>query len=254
MSDPDLPRTRVPNDEQYADAYATGYGEGLREALRELLALTHRGHTPQELRFLIEGRLARIRDDVEVKRRSLLGPPRRTAWTGPSRPAPVEVAGAPHSSAPTLTSLLIEPGQSYLFLETRPGAALDFVADHAPRFPRLVALSRRRPSHPKLANDRWTFLALGGGGPSPGETSTYDPGGASGRVREATEAVGGALVYLDAVETLVTDFGLDVTLRFVSFLINQAQRTQSVLVVSEDRGALPPAEQSRFQRLFNIVT
>ena len=47
-------------DDEYIEGYAKGYGDGLREALRELRSHAGRGASPQELRMLIESRLARI--------------------------------------------------------------------------------------------------------------------------------------------------------------------------------------------------
>ena len=53
-------------DEEYARTYADGYEEGVRSALREVLQHASRGHTAQELRILIESRLARLEEEVEL--------------------------------------------------------------------------------------------------------------------------------------------------------------------------------------------
>ncbi|MCI4318467.1 MAG: hypothetical protein L3J96_08005, partial [Thermoplasmata archaeon] len=93
-------RAATPPDEESANAYADGYGEGLREAFREVLQHASRGHTAQELRILIESRLARWREDVEVKRKSLLGPPRRPSWGPLLRPPVPPPTAAPWVGAP----------------------------------------------------------------------------------------------------------------------------------------------------------
>ncbi len=240
------------SDEQYADAYTEGYADGLREILRELLAHAARGHSTQELRFLIESRLARVNDDSEVKRRSLLGPPRRPTWSPPHHPGE---DGASRSAPPSasVTDLLFERGQSYLFREERPAAALEFLVSHAAKFPRKLHLGQRPLSSARLTPGAFHFVALGGAGAPATGGDGLDLGRAGGEVREATEAPGGALLFLDALEFLVTEYGVDATFRFVNFLSGQARTTSSVLVLSVDPAALDVTDRSRLQRLFNIV-
>ena len=78
--DPPPANEDLPADEEFARTYAAGYEEGVRSALREVLQHASRGHTAQELRILIESRLARLSEEVELKRKGLLAPPRRPAW------------------------------------------------------------------------------------------------------------------------------------------------------------------------------
>ena len=245
-------RSPAAPDEEYAQAYADGYGEGLREAFREILQHASRGHTAQELRFLIESRLARLKDEIELKRRSLLGPPRRGAigpmFRGPAPPEP----GRPEPESDRVEAL--ERGQCYLYREVRPLRSVELVAGHSKEFPRVVAISHHPPEDPRL-RDRWIVLRLALSAPSSGtpDAESLDLGAIGGRVREATAAPGGALVYLDAVEFFVTEYGLDPTFRFINFLVDQVGRTGSVLVVSTDPDALPPTDRSRLQRLFGAI-
>src|SRR5271165_6451796 len=113
-----------PADELRAHAFADGYGEGLRDALRELLQAA-RSSTPQELRWQIESRLARIPQEVELKRRALLGPPPHGGWDAPRRlvPAPPPTPPAP---SPTLAGTLT--GSGVLFREATPVNAAGHVA------------------------------------------------------------------------------------------------------------------------------
>jgi hypothetical protein len=238
----------APADEEYASAYSDGYGEGLREAFREVLSHVGRGHTVGEIRVLVESRLARIRDDVAGKRRNILGPPRRPAWgallrppVGP-RPEPEPVAG-------------LARGTSYLFREDRPHRALAFVGRANAEFPRLLCVTTNPPAFPGWPPQRVEILRLAL--PSPGAAPTegeFDPGGLGGRIKEATEGKGGALVYLDAAEVMRTEYSLDTTLKFINFVAAQVARTGSAFVASVDPGTLEERDLRRLQRSFNTVS
>ncbi|MCI4370627.1 MAG: hypothetical protein L3J81_04785, partial [Thermoplasmata archaeon] len=131
-----------PADELRAHAFADGYGEGLRDALRELLQAA-RSSTPQELRWQIESRLARIPQDVELKRRALLGPPPSHAgWDAPRHlalAAPPPPAPAP-AAAPTLSGTLT--GSGVLFKERTPVGASAHVSSVWRNFGRVIAFGR----------------------------------------------------------------------------------------------------------------
>lgn len=244
---PETPAPGVPDDE-YARAYSEGYGEGLREALREILQHASRGHTASELRLLIESRLARVHEDVELKRRNLLSPPRRPSWGAilrPPAPAAVAPASAGRSGVPSAG-----PGDSYLFREERPSRGLACVEAAAGRFPRVVAISLRPPSLPGVPPDHVTFLQVATGD-VPGAIS--DPGRLAGAIRTAVEAPGGALVYLDAFETLATEAGIETMLKFVTWLTSEATATGSAVVVSVDPATLDGTALSRLQRAFQFV-
>ncbi len=243
----------APADEEYARAYAEGFGEGIRSALREIVQHTSRGHTAQELRILAESRLARLAEEVELKRKSLLAPPRRPAWNSllraPSgaRPWVAPVPGA----APTLR---LRPGASVLVREERPARALDFVRASAGAFPRLVVISTRPPELPPASSPGRTDILLGGAGTGePGSAEHLTPGEIGGRVRGPTEAPGGALVYVDAVEYLTTENSFEQTLRFVHWLVTQAKETGSAVVVSFDRRSIDLKEMSRLEHAFDTV-
>ena len=260
MSDPNpedgAPATsdeEIPADEDYARAYAAGFGEGIRSALREILQHTSRGHTAQELRILAESRLARLNEEVELKRKSLLAPPRRPAWNSllrapqPARPWVAPVPGA--SPNPRLKS-----GASVLVREERPARALDFLRASAPGFPRVVLVSMRPPELVPPPGTERLEVALGGRGTPDGRGAEHlTPGEIGGRLREPTEAPGGALVYVDALEYLATEHTFEQTLQFVHWLVTQAKETGSALVVSFDRRSIDLKDLSRLEHAFDTV-
>jgi hypothetical protein len=242
------PSEAAPPDEEYADAYSEGYAEGLREAFREVLSHVGRGHTVGEIRVLVESRLARIRDDVSAKRRNILGPPRRPAWGALLRPP------ASPRSEPEATPRLAR-GSSYLFREDRPRHALAFVSRAGGEYGRILCVTTSPPEFAGVPRNRVEVLRLAL--PSPGlgvSEGELDPGGLGGRIKEATEAGGGALVYLDALEVMSTEYSLDTTLKFVNFVTAQVARTGSAFVASVDPGTLEDRDFRRLQRSFNIVS
>ncbi len=234
-------------DDEFARAYADGYGEGLREALREVLGHAARGHTVQELRMLIESRLARLRDDVELKRRSLTGPPRQPSWSAlfrPPAPAPLVPAAARPAPGERVVPVL-SPGESYLFREERPLRAVAFVEANGAAYPRLLVASFRPPALPGIDPGRLTVLRVG-----PGATGPTSPTDLSGRLRAAMEGPGGALVYLDVFEIMATEHGVDPMLRFVAWATQTAQATGSTVVLSVDPKGVEDRTLSLLQRSF----
>ena len=232
-------------DEAFADAYAQGFGDGLRDGLKELLQHASRGHTAQELRLFIESRLARVPEEVEFKRRSALAPPPKTSWGTLGR------ATAP--PAPPVPSAMVF-GSSYLVLEERPARALEMLRRSVAKYPRLVVISLHPPDVEPIAPGRVELIRLGPSGPG-GRPDDHGPtpGEIGGRVREATEKEGGAIVYIDGVEFLITEFGVETTLRFVNWLTTQASHTASVLVASADPQTLTSGDLHRLQRAFTSV-
>lgn len=242
------PSEGAPADEEYAEAYSEGYGEGLREAFREVLSHVGRGHTVGEIRVLVESRIARIRDDVAAKRRNILGPPRRPAWGALLRP-PARARPEPD------TTPRLARGSSYLFREDRPHHALTFVSRAGGEYGRIVCVTTNPPDFNGVPRNRVEVLRLAL--PSPGLAAAegeLDPGGLGGRIKEATEARGGALVYLDALEVMSTEYSLDTMLKFVNFVTAQVARTGSAFVASVDPGTLEERDLRRLQRSFNIVS
>jgi hypothetical protein len=248
------PSEEPPADEEFARTYVAGYEDGVRSALRELLQHASRGHTAQELRMLAESRLARLSEEVELKRKGLLAPPRRPAWNSllrapqPTRPWPGPLTG-PAPTAPALG-----PGKSLLVREERPARALEILRAHANAFPRVVLVSQRPPEVPGLPADRRVDIVVAANGT--GETDgggRLAPGEIGGRLREPTEAPGGALVYVDALEFLATEYSLDTTLKFVHWLVTQVEETRSALLVSFDRRSLDLKEMSLLERSFAAV-
>ncbi len=236
-----------PADEEYARTYAQGYEEGVRGALREVLEHVARGHTTQELRMLVQGRLARLSEEVELKRRALLAPPRRPVWGAlrrlPGLP-PLRPDGAGTSPPPVLG-----PGRSVLVREERPRRALEILRTEAPRFPRVALVSLHPPELTTVPAERATVVAVR----SATATERLTPGQVSGLLKAPTEQAGGALVYVDALEFFVTEDGPEVTFRFVNWLLDQVLRTGSSLLVSFDARALDAKEASRLERSFAQV-
>ncbi len=237
-----------PADEEYARSYAAGYEEGVRSALRELLAHASRGRTNQELRALIQSRLARLREEVDLKRRSLLAPPRPRPFGELVRPT----FGFPSGFVPTSVARPVPPvapGASVLVREARPERAIELLLASRASFPRVVLVSLRPPA---LGPGGETIVVpVRGGGELGGER--LDPGQISGRLREPIGAPGGALVYVDALESFVTEAGAEVAVRFARWLIGEVQEHASALIVSYDPRALVLTDVGRLERLFGEV-
>ena len=247
------PNDESPGDEEYARAYAAGYEEGVRGALRETLEHITRGHTPQEIRMLTASRLARLSEEVDLKRKSLLAPPRRPAWGSLLRPpVPARPWNGPAvaSSAPPLRLL---PGGTLLVREEKPQRALEVLRANASAFPRLAVVSIRPPEVPFTAAANRLDITVGGAGANASDPGHPSPGEIGGRLREPTEANGGALVYVDALEYLVTEHSLETTLKFVNWLVTQAQETGSALIVSFDPRSVDVRDMSRLERAFEKV-
>ncbi|MGP8077470.1 MAG: hypothetical protein ACLQD8_00305 [Thermoplasmata archaeon] len=243
-----------PADEEYARAYAAGYEDGARNALREVVQHAARGHTPQEIRMLAEGRLVRLPEEVEMKRRGLLAPPRRTAWSSILRPAPptparpwaVPVGGA----APPVR---LVAGQGLLVREPRPTRAVEILRSAARAFPRVAIVSLHPPDVPGLPPERRIEIlpqdptSIDGTG---GRTGLSELGG---KLKGPTEAAGGALVYLDALEYYVAEEGAETTIRAIHWLIGKMRTTGSTLLVSCDTRSMAPTDGVRLERAFPVV-
>ena len=239
-----------PADEEYARTYAAGYEEGVRSGLREVLQHASRGHTAQELRILVESRLARLDEEVELKRRSLLAPPRRPAWSSllrapqPARPW-VPTIGNPTASA------RLAPGRSLLVREEKPARAIELVRANLHEFPRAAIVSVRPPELVGLSKERRVDIVPSGSDLAGG--ARLSPGEIGGHLREPTESPGGALVYVDALEYLAGEYGLELTLKFANWLVAQCEQTGSALVVAFDPRSIDTRELSRLERAFQTV-
>ncbi len=247
------PSEEPPADEEFARTYAAGYEEGVRSALREVLSHASRGHTAQELRMLAESRLARLAEEVEVKQKSLLAPPRRPAWHSLLRPPQAARPWSGPVAGPPPGVRILSPGRSVLVREERPSRAIEILRANANSFPRVVLVSQRPPEVPGLAASRRLELVVAAGGGSDLAGGRLAPGEIGGRLREPTESPGGALVYVDALEFLATEYSLDTTLKFVHWLVAQVETTGSALLVSFDRRSLDLKEMSLLERAFGLV-
>jgi hypothetical protein len=248
---PPPPDTEPPADEDFARTYAAGYEEGVRSGLREVLQHTSRGHTAQELRILVESRLARLEEEVELKRRSLLAPPRRPAWNSLLRAPQAARAWTPTFGGSTSATLRMGPGRSLLVKEDRPARALEILRASVHDYPRAAIVSLRPPELPGVSKERRLDIMPNGSELANG--AKLSPGEIGGHLREPTEAAGGALVYIDALEYLSGEYGLELTLKFANWVVGQVETTGSALIVSFDRRSLDTRELSRLERAFQAV-
>lgn len=255
MSEPERESTvdgsdEPPADEAYARTYAAGYEEGLRSALRELLAHASRGRTNQELRALIQSRLARLGEEVDLKRQSLLAPPRPRPFGELARAPRFPGSGGDHAAvAPGLRGPL-GPKETVVVREARPERAVELLRLSRGRFPRLVLVSLRPPDLADPTVETLDVPVRDAGTSSGGHLA---PGEIAGRLKAPLAAPGGALVYVDALEFFVTEEGPEVTLRFVRWLVGEVQASGSALLVSYDPRALAGTDASRLERLFGEV-
>jgi len=240
----------APADEEYARTYAAGYEEGLRTALRELLAHASRGRTNQELRALIQSRLARLAEEVDLKRRSLLAPPRPRPF-GELIRAPGTYTGLGNRPpSGTVGPVPVGPKATVLVREARPERAIDLLRASRSAFPRLALVSLRPPN---LGETTGETVVVAVRDPSAAPTGHLSPGEVAGRLRAPLEASGGALVYVDALEFFIGEEGPEITLRFARWLIDQVQASGSALIVSYDPRALTGTDASRLERMFGEV-
>ncbi len=247
--EPKSPGALPYGDETYADGFAAGYGEGLREGLREVLGHVTRGHTVAELRMLVESRLARIHEDVELKRKSLTNPPQRTPWTAllrTPRPAPRPVG------EPALPEFAF--GRSYLFREERPDRALAFLRRVAPEHARVLWVSQQPP--PELGGggaDRVVPIRptarAGGDGSVPG----VGPGEIAGRIQTLCGGGPPVVVFSDALEYLLSEYGPETTVRFAMWLPPWAQESGGTAIVSLDPGTMAEQDLRRVQKAFTSL-
>jgi hypothetical protein len=230
-------------EDDYATAYVAGYTDGLREALREVLQNASRGHTAAEIRILAESRLARVREDAEVKRRSLLAPPRRAAW-GPllrSTPSP--------ASSPQLFPVEWAPSAAFLFREPQPQRALELLQRGASRCERVLWISvRPPPTLPGSPPVDWIHPTPSRTGPEAG-AGALDPGAIAGRVNSAGD--GAVAVYLDALEFLATEYTWETTLRFAHWLAGWPVGRAGTVVVSIDPRTLDERNLHRLESAFS---
>lgn len=199
--------------------------------------------------MLAEGRLARLAEEVETKRKALLAPPRRTAWGAILRPAPPPPARA--WVAP-IGGAAVRPlrGQGLLVREERPARALELLRAHLDDFPRVVLVSLRPPELPGLGAERRVELPPRGVPGTDGGGVRLGLSELGGRLKGPTEAPGGALVYLDALEYYVGEEGAETVVRAVHWMLGQMQRTGSWLLVSANPRTLDPTSAVRLERAF----
>jgi hypothetical protein len=231
-----------PADERSAHAFADGYGEGLRDGLRDVLQQASRGHTAQELRWLIESRLARVQEEVELKRRALLGPPRRPDWDTLLRP--------PSPATPTPETALL--GTGVLYREDRPTKARSLAAARWSPFGRVIALGRNPSDGLSIPPASLSVLLFAPKRIEGDAEGRVDPSEAAGQVRQMLSE-GPALVYLDSLDFLDREYGPEMTVKFVEFLAAQVREASGLLVVSVNPSTVEELVVRRLQGLFENV-
>lgn len=246
MSDPNANGTNgdvgTNPDEEYAETYLAGYAEGARSVLKELLGQASRGHTVGELRFLVQSRLAHLPEEVELRRRRLLAAPQTSPW------APVlPRAGPPRPWGAAPPALRILPGSQVLVREERPRRAVELTLEGAARFSRLLVISPDPPTFsgvPPAKVERFVVAAAPGG-------ATLEAIG--GSVRGPLESREGALVYLDAVETIALQDGPETALRFVNWLLTYTRERPNAVVAAVHPRVLAAKDQGLLERAFQVV-
>lgn len=201
--------------------------------------------------MLAEGRLVRLPEEVETKRKGLLAPPRRTAWNAilrPPPPTPARPWAAPIGTARPTVRLV--RGQGLLVREDRPGKAVELLRAHAAQYPRVVLVSLHPPELPELPADRRLEISPRGAPGPDGVAARVGLSELGGRLKGPTEAPGGALVYLDALEYYVGEEGAEMVVRAVHWLLGQVQSTGSGLLVSCNPKTLDPTSAVRLERAF----
>ncbi|MCI4337856.1 MAG: DUF835 domain-containing protein [Thermoplasmata archaeon] len=237
-------------DAEFAEGYIQGYAEGLREGLRELLQHASQGHTTAELRVLVKSRISRIPEDVELKRRHLLAPPRRSSWEPLLKPPPRSSGGTALSDS---AGPQWAPGKAFLFREERPRAAVRFAQAQASHHTRALWISFEAPPPLGLGEGAVEWLRPSVNRPGDPEAgSGSDPGAIAGRIKERGSDPP-LLVYLDALEELRTQYGNELTLRFASWLGQWVAGSDSTVVASLDDATLAEPERRRLQRSFHIL-
>ena len=244
-------RPRPAADERIAHAFADGYGEGIRDALREVLEAV-RTSTPAELRWQVQSRIARIPEDVELKRRSLLGPPPRDGWEATRRAprSPAAALGpppAPATPAPTLTQAL--QGSGVLFQEVRPSAALAHVGGIWRQYGRVFVFGRVPDPPLPVPDDAVTVVAVGRARIAGPEGDAPDLGGAAGQLM-ALIGEGTALVYCDSVEYLATEYSEGTAVRALIWIVEQLRARSGGVVVSVNPAALQASSRAQLERMF----
>lgn len=245
----ELPRERPkgPADERIAGAYAEGYGEGIRDALREVLQAV-RSSTPQELRWQVQSRLARVAEEVELKRRSLLGPPPRDGWQPARARAVPAIASAP--SGPRLTESL--EGGGVLFREARPSAAPEHVGAVWPQYGRVVVFGR--PAEPPLPVPPESIRLLAVGRMRAGDDAEAAPdlSAAAGRL-PAILSEGPLLVYCDCLEYLAQEYTEEIAVRSIGWIVDRVRERAGWVVVTVNPDGLKPSNLASLQKIFRTV-
>ena len=204
--------------------------------------------------MLAEGRLVRLPEEVETKRRSLLAPPRRTDWGALRRfplPTPARPWSPPVGGTPPLLRIL--PSQSVLVREPRPVRALELLRASVAAYRRVVIVSSHAAEISGIPGDRRIDIApVGASGPN-AAAAPISLSELGGRLIAPMEGEGGALLYLDAVEYYVSQEGSDTATRFAHWLAAQVQANRCALLVSYDSRSMDPKDASRFERAFTTV-
>ncbi len=246
MSDPSSPERDDEGganpDEEYAETYLAGYAEGARSVLKDLLGQASRGPTVGELRFIVQSRLAHLPEEVGLRRQRLLAVPRASPWTpvlprlGPPRP------WGGGAASPRLVA-----GAQVLVREEHPRRAVELATEAAGRFPIIVIVSPDPPPFTEVPSGKIRAFVVGAGGPGLTLESL------AGQMNGLMQTTGGALVYLDGIETISLQDGGETAIRFVNWVLAQARESGSAVVAAVHPRVLSPKDQSLLERAFQVV-
>lgn len=251
--DPSVTREgRVESGDEGADGYARGFGDGVRSALKEVTGLASRGHTASEIRLFAETRIAHLGEEVEMKRRSLLSPPRRLPVEALLRVKLKDHEG-PRAFPP------IALGSSYLFFEPTPRQARAFTREVVALGCGALIMTRLpQEARPPGSGSRVAILHLGAQHTGPaGEDGVEsigdsDPGQLTGRLSRFFDSTPPpAAVVLEAFEFLYSESGFDKALKFVHWLNALAAERKGFFILALDPESLDKRQASLLRRDFN---
>jgi hypothetical protein len=139
-------------------------------------------------------------------------------------------------------------GNGILFKEPTPVGAARHVDTVWKNYHRVIAFGR--PPDPPLRVPPESFEVLFvGRAQASGASDAPDLASAAGQLQERLTQ-GPALVYCDAVEYLASEYGEEVAIRSIGWIVEQVRRSAGWVVVSVDPTTLSTVGAALLQRFF----